>query len=76
MPPKKDDKGKGGAKDKGKAAGGAKGGKADKGKSEMVGKVKKKKKFLKSFQATPRIKQAPTMLSRCDTFCARSRPRS
>lgn len=41
MPPKKDDKGKGGAKDKGKAAGGAKGGKADKGKSEMVGKVKK-----------------------------------
>lgn len=31
MPPKKDDKGKGGAKDKGKAAGGAKGGKADKG---------------------------------------------
>lgn len=32
MPPKKDDKGKGGAKDKGKAAGGAKGGKADKGK--------------------------------------------
>lgn len=31
MPPKKDEKGKGGAKDKGKAAGGAKGGKAKDG---------------------------------------------
>lgn len=34
MPPKKDNKDKGGGKDKGKAAGGAKGGKADKEKEK------------------------------------------
>lgn len=44
MPPKKDDKGKGGAKDKGKAAGGAKGGKADKG-EWVVGVIKELRRF-------------------------------
>ena len=43
MPPKKDNKDKGGGKDKGKAAGGAKGGKQDKGEGIKleIGKEKK-----------------------------------